>query len=126
MLLNDFFTYTVIEKSDAQLKASIKLNPTHNIYNGHFPGMPITPGVVQVQIIKEILNDSVLPNVRLQSARDIKFLNFINPENITDVELTLDFSPETEKGIPVNAVLHADGVKYLKMRTTFVSETAKL
>lgn len=52
MLLNDFFKITDIKNAD-KYTISIEMNPKHDIYKGHFPGNPITPGVCLTQMVKE-------------------------------------------------------------------------
>ena len=57
-LRNDF--YTVKEKkqiSEKEISVVIELNQQHAIYSGHFPDQPIVPGVCQIQIVKELLED---------------------------------------------------------------------
>ena len=50
--LYDTISTTFTENS---LSILIRLNAKHSIYEGHFPEQPITPGVVQLAIIKELL-----------------------------------------------------------------------
>ena len=55
------------------------------IYQAHFPGEPITPGVCIVQIGKEVIEDLLLeqssasPRLEIIKAKNIKFLSVISP-----------------------------------------------
>ena len=55
------------------------------IYQAHFPGEPITPGVCIVQIGKEVIEDllleqsSVSRRLEIIKAKNIKFLSVISP-----------------------------------------------
>jgi len=50
MSQNDLFTFTYpIAEADI-VKADITLNPLHPIFEAHFPGRPILPGVYMVQL----------------------------------------------------------------------------
>lgn len=124
MLLNDFFTYKVAEKSDDKIIADVEFNKEHNIYKGHFPDMPITPGVCQIQMVQEILNDVTSGNYSLKSARDIKFLNFIDPSKTNRLQLELSMSSKIGNEMSVNAVLRNEGVNYLKMRSVFIQNNS--
>ncbi len=119
MLLNSFFTYTAGAVESDKISATLKLNKEHDIYNGHFPGMPVTPGVCQVQMVQEVINDCLNSKYVLQSARDIKFLNFINPEKASELQMEFTMKTNTESKISGSVLLHADGVNFLKMRATF-------
>lgn len=121
MLLNDFFTYRIIEKSDDEIIATINLNKDHGIYAGHFPGMPVTPGICQVQMIQEVLKDTFSSAYSLRSARDIKFLNFINPKEVNSFDLDLTISKGDHDALTVKALMHKGEVNYLKMRSVFVT-----
>lgn len=123
MLLNDFFKYQIVEKSDDKIIANIEFNQNHDIYKGHFPGLPITPGICQVQMVQEILSDSMAQRYRLKSARDIKFLNFINPSESGLLRLELSLSSKTDDCMcTVSALLCSGEINYLKMRSVFVIE----
>jgi 3-hydroxymyristoyl/3-hydroxydecanoyl-(acyl carrier protein) dehydratase len=56
MLLNSFYTLEAApETTPTRVQATIRLNPDHAIFAGHFPGQPVVPGVCMLQIIKELL-----------------------------------------------------------------------
>jgi len=90
MLKNDFFTLTTpLSESDGICKTTISLDKAHAIFQGHFPGLPIVPGVCMMAIVKELLEEAVNRPLQLLQTANIKFLSLINPlENETvDVEL---------------------------------------
>ena len=61
----------------------IELNPNHSIYNGHFPGQPVLPGVYSLQIVKECLQDAINKEVAFSSIKECKFLSPIIPNSST-------------------------------------------
>ena len=63
--------YTVISRSDGT--ATVRLLPECPIYQAHFPGFPITPGVCLVQTALELMGRSLL------GAKDIKFVTPVLP-----------------------------------------------
>lgn len=116
MLLNSFYTYTVIEKSDDKISVAIKLNAEHQVYKGHFPEMPITPGVCQVQMIKEILSTEFNQVYKIISARDIKFLNMINPNDNDQLNLEVNISYNELGELKINGIMNNGEQKVLKIR----------
>ena len=51
----DFYTINEFQKlADDKALVSITINSGHQIFEGHFPGQPVTPGVCMMQIIKEL------------------------------------------------------------------------
>ena len=59
MLLDNFYTILSSESSDSTIwTIQVKLNPGHPVYQGHFPGHPVVPGVCLLQLIKECVRHS--------------------------------------------------------------------
>ncbi len=112
-ILKDFYTVNGIEENGVQkYNASITLNPEHEIFKGHFPGNPVTPGVCMMQIVKEISEQLTAKKLLVASANNLKFMAIINPEQTPELSLDLEIS-ETEDNIKVK-------------NTTFFGETIAL
>jgi len=79
MFLNDLFSIVSLNATSDTLSAEIKIDVNHAIFEGHFPGSPVTPGVVQLQMVKEILENHLQKNLRMKTMRTCKFLRIINP-----------------------------------------------
>ena len=55
MLLKDFYKINSLEKTEAQkYVAQIVINKDHDVFKGHFPGNPVTPGVIITEIMAQI------------------------------------------------------------------------
>lgn len=80
---------------------TLELNPAHIAYAGHFPGHPVTPGVVQIQMVQELLESYSGKKTRLLSITQGKFLKILNPLESPQIEISLDFE---EAGEQVNVV----------------------
>jgi 3-hydroxyacyl-[acyl-carrier-protein] dehydratase len=119
MSQNDLFTFTYpIAEADI-VKADITLNPLHQIFEAHFPGRPILPGVYMMQMVKEVVEVWTDKKIRLVLGQDLKFLSVINPEENTMVQLELKISTEGEK-IRVVAQLLSNAVVFFKFKGVFV------
>ncbi|NQV02729.1 MAG: 3-hydroxylacyl-ACP dehydratase [Bacteroidia bacterium] len=95
----------------------ISLDPDHPVYQGHFPGNPVVPGVCQIRMITEIISEITRKEVRLLEADTIKFLSMINPGE--HPELTVDCTlKETEDGsIRVTASISDDDKVFFKSKS---------
>jgi|GEM_PF-384204 len=76
-LLNDLFRLGAAPS--AEQSGEITLNADHPIYRAHFPGQPITPGVITVQIITEVLEQELGRRLTLREVKNVKFLIPIIP-----------------------------------------------
>lgn len=118
-LKNDF--YSVKQKtpsSENTVKVEIELNAAHPIYTGHFPEMPVMPGVLQIQIVKEILEDHLGKRLQLLNGDNIKFMGMIIPTQNSSVSFDLHYSTE-DKTISCEAKLFCDNLVFTKFKGQF-------
>ena len=82
--------------------ATIRLLPESPVYQGHFPGYPITPGVCLVEIALELMEEMADQvghdggkvrhdggKVGLVAAKNIKFTNPVLPTETTELRFNL-------------------------------------
>lgn len=114
MLLKDkFYQINSLKQEENQLIADIKLNANDIIFEGHFPGNPITPGVVQLEMIKEILSVHYNHSIQLKSISNCKYLAILNPVENAVLTVTLTIT-ELENELKVNAVFSANDTIFTK------------
>ena len=118
MPLNDFFKYSVESAEPGQIKALLSIDQNHDIFKGHFPGNPVTPGVTQLEIIRQILSECTQKDLMLKEAKDLKFLAPIVPPHTDNIEVTLIYREE-EGRISVRCILSRHEQVFTKIRGTF-------
>ena len=79
-LLNNLFEIVESAGNSSGFLVTIRILPEHIIYKGHFPGYPVTPGVVFIQIIHELVEYHLKKAIRLVEISNCKFLKIVNPE----------------------------------------------
>jgi 3-hydroxyacyl-[acyl-carrier-protein] dehydratase len=111
MLLNNLYTIESLAFSESKDKviAHILLNRDHRIFEGHFPGNPILPGVCTVQIASEIIGKAMGKELMLTHAGNIKYLGFINPVLMPKVQFDLFIKPMENGVIGCSAMVSAGG-----------------
>lgn len=117
-LIHDFFQITETTRHTGGATIAISLNPDHLVYTGHFPGHPVTPGVVQLQIIHELLEKELGTKLRLCTIPQGKFLKILNPLETPQIDICLHFNPETEL-LQVKASGEKDGQTFFKIQATY-------
>ncbi len=116
MLKGDF--YTIISstvKDSTSFNSVLDINKAHAIFNGHFPDLPIVPGVCMMQIIKEQLEDHLQKSIKLQTVSNIKFLSLINPAENTEIEVDVKFTPTEEGTYLTDGIISVKGTPYFKL-----------
>jgi len=106
-------------KDDNSINAEITFNEEHDIFKGHFPNNPIVPGVIQVQIIKDIAEKGLKKKLLLSNSKNIKFLNFINPLKDKPVLLSLNFEVLENTSIKVNSQIYSEDNVFIKFNGIF-------
>src|SRR3954471_5203840 len=105
MLSGDFYYTTALDEHDGRINAVLEINAEHTIFDGHFPGQPVVPGVCMVQIVKEILESVLAKETRLISADHLKFLTVIDPTENNIIHAELAYAYTTDKKIKLVAAL---------------------
>jgi 3-hydroxyacyl-[acyl-carrier-protein] dehydratase len=119
MLQGDFFEIHNLQTAGFDIKADLVINAGHKIFEGHFPGHPVVPGVCMMQMVKEILEQVFKKKTNLASAADMKFLAIINPEENTDIQAVLKYKIEENRNMTVWASLFKDDRIYFKFKGVF-------
>ena len=118
MLLNNFFIIKNISESGNEIKASLRIEKSHPIFKGHFPGQPVVPGVCMMQMIQEIIEKHVRKNCFLNEASNLKFLNVLDPTENNEIESSITIEARNERSIQVNATIFAGSVTFFKMKAS--------
>jgi len=119
MLIPSLYTINHTEQLDENnFNVQIELNPSHAIFEGHFPNNPITPGVCMIQIIKEITEDLVQEKLQLEKVSNVKFVAKINPFVHPKLDLKLNIAKENDE-IKVKNSSYFEEVTALKMSAIF-------
>lgn len=80
----------------------LKMKEDHAVYEGHFPGNPITPGVMTLQMIRNCVNLLLNRNLHYNSIKNCRFVAMVRPGN----ELRLNLQTEVAgDSVVVKAVL---------------------
>ena len=122
MLVNDFFTISKLEKEGSEIKAELVINANHKIFEGHFPGHPVVPGVCMMQMVKEIIEKVIGEKTNLVRAGEMKFLAIINPKENNMIRATLKYNIEENGSMAVSATLFKESLIHFKFKGLFASQ----
>jgi 3-hydroxyacyl-[acyl-carrier-protein] dehydratase len=98
----------------------IVLNPLHEIFKGHFPGNPVLPGACTVQILKELVEYVSEKNLMIADAGTIKYISFINPEEVSLLDIDLQLKEKEEGRLFCNASVYSGERAFCSFKGTFI------
>jgi 3-hydroxyacyl-[acyl-carrier-protein] dehydratase len=78
-LLDNLYTLEDSVQVEDSVQTTLRLNKDHEIFKGHFPNRPVTPGVILMQLFKEELQRITGRSLQLQTASNVKFMSVVNP-----------------------------------------------
>lgn len=120
MLLKDFYTVEQLDKTDeGKYTAIVFLNKAHDVFKGHFPGNPVTPGVCMMQIIKELAQEILSSSLIMTSSTNVKFMALINPDVNPKLKLELEISGDATTEFKVKNTTSFDETVALKLTNVY-------
>ncbi|CAA9199762.1 hypothetical protein FLA105534_02788 [Flavobacterium bizetiae] len=120
MVLKDFYKVLSEEKTgDAKYNIRILVNANHEVFEGHFPGNPIMPGVCMIQIIKELTESITKSSLMIQTLTNVKFMALINPETNPELRLELDITTTEDDLVKVKNTTYFNDTVALKLSNMY-------
>lgn len=120
-LIKDLYRIDSLIIDYTSINATITLNNSSDLYKGHFPDNPITPGVAQIYIFKDILNASMDKRFQLVKAKEIKFLRIHNPILFPKINVSIQIKSNYEHNILVNGIIYFEENIFLKLNGEYRS-----
>ena len=119
MFEGNLYNIKELNITDDTINAKISLNSNHEIFKGHFPDMPILPGVCTLQIIKELIYKFVNKNITLVKGDNIKFTAIINPNENKNILFDIKILSNTNEFVTINCIVSNSTTVVLKMKGTY-------
>ena len=109
-LLSTFYTITAKEEiASDEFRFHVSLNPQHPIFEGHFPSNPVTPGVVQLEMLKVLVGEIKGSRVNLLKLTNCKYTAILDPNINPSVVFKISITAIAET-FKVNAILEDDKI----------------
>ena len=106
-----------------RFSSGVVFDPGHPLFTGHFPGRPVIPGAILVQVVRELLEQ--LPGKSLNISRLIfvKFLVPVVPGKDEGLQLEGTCSQDEKGNFSVTAHYFREGTLMMKLRGTYSEVT---
>ncbi|MBQ7443964.1 MAG: hypothetical protein IJS59_08905 [Bacteroidaceae bacterium] len=119
-LYDSFYVMHVMHAGATGARFVVHLNPDHEIFAAHFPGNPITPGVCQIAMVRELATRYTRLHLTLHHIASIKYQNLLKPDGQSLVTISLDNVHADEDGnVALQATVSDEHTTYTKMSLTF-------
>ncbi|PWT73250.1 MAG: 3-hydroxyacyl-ACP dehydratase [Bacteroidetes bacterium] len=119
LLEGNFFTIEKMVVGEGLIQAVLRINPGHPIFEGHFPGQPVVPGVCMIEIIKELIERATSNKTRLVKSEFAKFLAMIDPRRTQMIQAEIKFNVAVTGEMDIVSTLFEEGTTFLKFKGSF-------
>ena len=119
----EFFKITKQESVELEIRAELEIHAGHKIFEGHFPGQPVVPGVCMMQMIKEIIETATGKTMNLIWAQEMKFLTMIDPRENKNIQAEIKYIIEENGNMKVTAKLYKEAITFFKFKGEFIIQS---
>jgi 3-hydroxyacyl-[acyl-carrier-protein] dehydratase len=95
-LIGDLCELTKFEATISRLDAIVRLDSKHPIFFGHFPGHPVMPGVIQMQLVSELVGHHLRKRICLIELDRCKFIKVLDPEKTPGLVFCIELQHERD------------------------------
>ena len=120
MLLDYYYSIINHRVSDDTTLFDVMLLPECDIYKGHFPGMPVAPGVCNIQMIKECVERIAGKPLLLESMMQCKFISMITPKQNLELQIRIKSTVIEDNHLKVSATISRENMDCVIFKGEFV------
>ncbi|MBP5420431.1 MAG: hypothetical protein J6Y72_11545 [Bacteroidales bacterium] len=118
MLKDSYFRIISKEAIESGFRFEVSLIESHPIYNGHFPGNPVSPGVCSIQMIRECVEEALNKKLSLKSINVCRFITLLTPQKGVHLQLEINLTDNNDS-VDAKATISDDGITYVSYKGTF-------
>ena len=107
------FQITSVDHSENILLADVILYEENPLFKGHFPNNPIMPGVLNVEIVEQILSETM--QMQVKQINQIKFLTPVVPNKDEVLKYRLEIAEKPDGRTIVTIQGKIEEVIFLKV-----------
>ena len=103
------------KENDGKAVYHVALLPDCNVYQGHFPGNPVRPGVCNIQTIKECASLLVGKELRISSIKQCLLTAIATPTVCPEVDVQVEVK-ETDGSYTIVASISDEERQYMTFK----------
>lgn len=113
------FDIVSLSKKEHTIYAKAKILADSDIYKAHFPGNPITPGVCQLQLVKDCVKTAYQTNnLTFKSSKFVKFVNILKPTEHQEIDIEISINEQNDL-LELDTKIFDNDTIFLKARLNY-------
>lgn len=114
MFEGSFYRTLRFVRTETGYVADVELLADHPVYQGHFPGQPVVPGVCTMRVVRELTARAVGCEIWFDTIREAKFVSALIPCEGLRIVVEATLCEQT-----LRAVVRRGDEAVLKLRATW-------
>lgn len=124
-MIKDFYKVDSVTRHDDGAVYRVSLNPDCEVYKGHFPGNPVSPGVCGIQMIRECAEmecsaHGIARKLMIREVQQCKFTSLISPVACLQVDVSISVSEDASGEILLKSSVVREGTVCLTLKAICV------
>ena len=111
MLENNY--YRIVSRNESDFV--VELIPECPVYQGHFPGEPISPGVCNIQMVRELAEKVAGHRLFMNHIKQVRLTTLITPLIHSRLDVTIALT-ESDGVFSLRASVGENGNSYLEVK----------
>jgi 3-hydroxyacyl-[acyl-carrier-protein] dehydratase len=121
-LIEDFYDILSRREEGGESVCEVTLNPACKVYEGHFPGTPVSPGVCNIQMILECASEVAGKPLMLTYIAQCRMTRLITPNEFHTLEVRISLDGENLRAsIGAESVPAQEGIEAGTERETYLT-----
>ncbi len=121
MLIKDYYSVENTSTQDNITTFCVRLNPSCNVYQGHFPEKAVSPGVCNIQMIKECAEQVAGCSLLLTNLQLCRLTTLITPDEHPELDIHIDLTTK-EDGYLLKANIGKENNTYLELKAELIKD----
>jgi 3-hydroxyacyl-[acyl-carrier-protein] dehydratase len=101
---------------------AVRLNPDCEVYKGHFPGEPVSPGVCNMQMLLECAEKVIGFPLRARKVNRCRLTTLITPLSHPELELHIELKENEPALWALNAEIGKDADSYMALKAEVIRD----
>jgi 3-hydroxyacyl-[acyl-carrier-protein] dehydratase len=114
-MLSDYYTVNSRRTEDETAIFEVSLNPASVVYRGHFPDMPVAPGVCNIQLIKECVEQLTGRRLQISHIARCRLTTLLQPQKHPDLQVRIRLLEHTEARVSAQTVIGQGEATYFTL-----------
>ena len=116
MLIENYYTVLSRQHQEDADVFHVSMNADCAVYKGHFPGEPISPGVCNIQMIKECLEEVVGQRLLLDTIQQCRLTTLVTPIAYPELDVRIQVVKRDAERVSFKAQLGQGEESYLELK----------